>query len=59
MQAAQVSEPLSIPDDAFVLFDGELPKQLQWAPPVAALLALFILLNLYYLVRLRTRPDEN
>lgn len=59
VQAAQVSEPLSIPDDAFVLFDGELPKQLQWAPPVAALLALFILLNLYYLVRLRTRPDEN
>jgi len=59
VQAAQVSEPLTIPDDAFVLFDGEQPRQLQWVRPVAALLVLFILLNLYYLIRFRPRPDEN
>lgn len=58
VQAVQVSEPLTIPDDAFVLFDGETPQQVKWAPPVAALLGLFILLNLYYLARLRSRPDE-
>lgn len=58
VQAVQVSEPLRIPSDAFVLFDGETPKQLQWAPPVAALLALFVLLNIYYLIRLRSRPGE-
>lgn len=59
VQAVQVSEPLRIPSDAFVLFDGETPKQLQWAPPVAALLALFVLLNIYYLIRLRSRPGES
>ena len=58
VQAVQISEPLTIPDDAFVLFDGETPPQVKWAPPVAALLGLFILLNLYYLARLRSRPEE-
>ena len=42
VQAVQVSEPLTVPEDAFVLFDGETPKQVQWAPPIAGLLALFI-----------------
>ena len=42
-----------------MLFDGETPKQVQWAPPIAGLLALFILLNIYYLIRLRTRPEDN
>ena len=59
VQAVQVSEPLTVPEDAFVLFDGETPKQVQWAPPIAGLLALFILLNIYYLIRLRTRPEDN
>ena len=58
VQAVQVSEPLTIPEDAFVLFDGETPQQVKWAPPVAALLGLFVLLNLYYLARLRSRPEE-
>jgi len=59
VQAVQVSEPLTVPEDAFVLFDGETPKQVQWAPPIAGLLALFILLNIYYLIRLRSRPEDN
>lgn len=59
VQAVQVSEPLRVPSDAFVLFDGEAPKQLQWAPPVAVLLALFVLLNIYYLIRLRPRAGES
>lgn len=59
VQAVQVSEPLRVPSDAFVLFDGESPKQLQWAPPVAVLLALFALLNVYYLIRLRSRSGES
>ena len=58
VQAVQVQRAADHSEDAFVLFDGETPQQVKWVPPVAALFGLFVLLNLYYLARLRSRPEE-
>jgi len=59
IQAIQINEPLLIPSDGFVLFDREEPQQTKWAIPVSVLLGLFVLLNLYYLLSLRSRRGES
>jgi hypothetical protein len=51
VQAVQVSEPLTVPADAWLILDGESPRSALWTLPVSALLALFMAFNVWYLLR--------
>ncbi len=51
VQAVQVSEPLTVPADAWLILDGESPRSALWTLPVSALLALFMAFNIWYLLR--------
>lgn len=51
VQSVQISEPLTVPTDAFLLLDGEAPAGLMWTLPVALLLLCFIGFNVWYLLR--------
>ena len=52
VRSAQLAAPLDIPTHgAWMLLEGELPAELRWAPLVAGVLALFLLLNVFLLAR--------
>lgn len=51
VQAVQVSEPLAVPQDAWIILDGESPRSLLWTLPVSALLLVFMAFNIWYLIR--------
>jgi hypothetical protein len=51
VQAVQLSEPLTVPADAWLIADGESPRSALWTLPVAALLLLFMAFNVWYLLR--------
>lgn len=51
VQAVQVSEPLTVPADAWLILDGESPRAVLWTLPVSGLLLLFMAFNIWYLLR--------
>lgn len=51
IRAVQITEPLTIPANAFAILDGETPREKVWTLPLAAVLALFLLFNVWYLAR--------
>jgi hypothetical protein len=51
VQSVQISEPLTVPPDAVLLLDGEVPAGSMWTLPVALLLLCFIGFNVWYLLR--------
>jgi hypothetical protein len=53
VKSVSVSEPIVIPDDAFVLLEGDAPGRFLWAPLVAALMLAFMAFNVWYLSRRR------
>jgi hypothetical protein len=54
--SVQAEAPVRIPADSWVLLEGETPGTFQWAPLVAGGLGLFMIFNLWLLVRwLRAR----
>ena len=54
--SVQVEAPVRIPADSWVLLEGEIPGNFKWAPLVAGGLGLFMLFNLWLIVRwLRAR----
>lgn len=57
VQAVQVSEPLTVPADAWIVIDGESPRSAVWTLPVSALLLLFMAFNIWYLLRSLRKPD--
>ena len=56
VQAVQISEPLTVPPDAWLVMDGESPRAAMWTLPVSALLALFMAFNIWYLLRSLRKP---
>jgi hypothetical protein len=52
----QVSSPIAIPADAWLLVEGEAPGDFRWVLAIDALVALFILFNVFVLVRTLRRP---
>ena len=56
VQAVQVSEPLTVPADAWIVIDGESPRSAVWTLPVSALLLLFMAFNIWYLLRSLRKP---
>jgi hypothetical protein len=56
VQAVQISEPLQVPEGAWLLSDGEGPRSTLWTVPVTALLGLFLAFNVWYLLRSLKRP---
>lgn len=54
--SVQVEAPVRIPADSWVLLEGEVPENFKWSPLVAGGLGLFMLFNLWLIVRwLRAR----
>jgi hypothetical protein len=51
LQAVQVSEALSVPADALLLVSGETPSTVSYTLPLAMLLLLFMVFNIWYLAR--------
>jgi len=56
LEAVQIHEPMNIAADALVVVHGETPKSVFWTLPMAALLVLCALFNLWYLARALRRP---
>jgi hypothetical protein len=53
VQTANVSSPIVVPADAFVLVEGEAPGRFMWVPLLMAVLVAFAVFNLWYLARAR------
>lgn len=51
VQSVQVTEPLGVPADAWVVIDGETPRSQLFMLPLGALLVLFMAFNVWYLLR--------
>jgi hypothetical protein len=58
IESVQISEPLRLPDDAYVLLEGETPARARYALGLAALLILFIGFNLWYLWRSLAKTQD-
>ena len=57
LEAVQIHEPMNVAADALVLVHGETPKSVFWTLPMAALLVICALFNLWYLVRALRRAS--
>lgn len=53
VKSVSVAEPIVIPEDAFVLLEGDAPGGFLWAPLIAALMLAFMAFNVWYLSRRR------
>ena len=54
--ALSIDEPVKIPADAMVLLEDESPATMWWVPVVAGMALLFVLFNLFVLIRSLRRP---
>jgi hypothetical protein len=51
VEVVQISEPMTVAADALVVVVGETPKGVFWTLPMAGLLLLCFLFNLWYLAQ--------
>lgn len=56
IEVVQISEPMTVAGDALVVVVGETPKSVFWTLPMAGLLLLCFLFNLWYLAQALRRP---
>lgn len=59
IEVVQISEPMTVAADALVVVVGETPKSVFWTLPMAGLLLLCFLFNLWYLAQALRRPNPS